>query len=147
MSPRECPFEAEVLEAALHTCWDPELRAHLESCATCADIAAVAGAIEAERAAPPAIPDSGRMWWMAQHRARLEAAQAANRPMTAVQAIALVCAAVVLIAYLPAAVSRIHGTWFVWVGSLLLEHGLLAIGMAAVLLLLPAAVYLAIGRE
>lgn len=95
----ECEFEAETLAAVVQSRWpervDPQLRAHVEVCAICSDVAAVAGAIEADRdAARPRVvaPDSGRVWWIAQLRARREAVEAAGRPITAAQVIALACA-------------------------------------------------------
>src|ERR1035438_10143855 len=52
-------------------------------------VSAIAGAIEdtrAEMSAQASVPNSGLVWWLAQLRARREAAEAANRPMIAVQA-------------------------------------------------------------
>jgi hypothetical protein len=108
------------------------------------------------------VPDSGRVWWLAQLRARREAAEAAGRPITAVQVIALACAVGLLGACFGAT-----SMWFQsalrWIASgvatldfrtllplgatLLAEHGALILAMAAVLFLVPAAVYLAIGRD
>jgi hypothetical protein len=146
MTPCECEFEAEVLAAVLQGREDAALRAHAATCAICSDVLAVAEAIEADRPTP-CIPDSGRVWWLSQRRARLEAAEAANRPLTAVQVIAMVCAAALLITYLPAALARVQWTWVGWMTGLLVEHGILALAMAAVLFLLPAAVYFAMGRD
>ncbi len=169
MKPAECEFEAETLAAVQQGRWpgrvDAGLRSHVAGCGICSDIVAVAGAFEEaceELAAQAAIPDSGRMWWRAQLRARREAAEAAGRPITAAQAIALACAAGLFGACFGAV-----STWFQsalrWVVSgieaadlpallaaaaaPLAEHAALVLGMAAVLLLLPAAVYLAIGRD
>jgi hypothetical protein len=165
MTPFECEFEAEVLAAALQSRWDDELRAHVAGCTVCSDVATVAEAIEAGResqSAVPAIPDSGRVWWLAQRRARLEAAEAANRPMTAAQVIATVCAVGLLSIYLPAMSTWLRsamallasgitefnpGAWLASATSVLVEHGALALAMAAVLFLLPAAVYFAMGRD
>ncbi|HTS25080.1 MAG TPA: hypothetical protein VMH81_04360 [Bryobacteraceae bacterium] len=164
----ECEFEADVLAAALQDRWpervDPELRAHVATCAICSDIASIGKAIEEDREAHSAsavIPDSGRVWWMAQLRARREAAEAANRPLTIALVAALVGAAGVLGACFRAAFTWFHGVagriaadissfdlagWLSFAGKLLAEHGALALAMAAILLLLPAA-YLAIGRD
>ncbi|MDP2998938.1 MAG: hypothetical protein Q8N47_15730 [Bryobacterales bacterium] len=169
MKPVECEFESEALAAALQSRWpehvDPLLRAHVAACATCSDVIVVAGAIDAARqemSKRVAVADSGRVWWMAQLRARREAAEAAGRPIAAVQAIAFACAVGLLGACLAAA-----STWFQsalgWIGSsvagvdieawlpsasvLLAEHGALVLAMAAVIFLLPAAVYLAVGRD
>ncbi|MBZ5625396.1 MAG: hypothetical protein LAQ69_42855 [Acidobacteriia bacterium] len=169
MIPVECEFESEVLAATLQGRWpdrvDADLRAHVAACAICSDVAAIAGVIEdarEEMSAYAVIPDSGRVWWLAQVRARREAAEAANRPMTAAQAIAFVCAVGLL-----GACFRAASTWFHSVlgritsgmagydidaslasaTRLLAEHGALALAMAAVLFLVPAAVYLAMGRD
>jgi hypothetical protein len=169
MTPVECEFEAEVLAATLQGRWperaDAELRAHVARCAICSDVAAIAGAIEdarAEMSACAAIPDSGRVWWAAQLRARREAAEAANRPLTVAQVVAFVCAVGLL-----GASFRATSTWFhsaigrvasgvsgfdtsAWIASaakLLAEHGALALAMAAVLFLIPAAAYVAMGRD
>jgi hypothetical protein len=169
MIPVECEFESEVLAVTLQGRWpervDGHLRAHVAVCAICSDIAAIAGAIEdarEEMSAQVAVPDSGRVWWLAQMRARREAAEAANRPMAAVQAIAFVCALGLLGACFRAAsiwfqsavgwiASGVAGfdtnAWLASATRLMVEHGALALAMAAVLLLVPAAAYLAMGRE
>jgi hypothetical protein len=160
-----CEFESEVLAAVLQSRWpgrvDTELREHAGVCAICSDVAAIAGAIDEARMETGActmVPDSGRVWWLAQMRARREAAVAAGRPITAAQVIAFTCAVALLGACFGAT-----STWFqstlgkivsAMAGmnlrdllpsatSLILEHSALAIATAAVLLLVPAAVYLA----
>jgi len=168
MTPVECEFEAEVLAVTLQGRWpdrvDAHLRAHVLVCAICSDIAAIAGAIEdaREESARVIVPDSGRVWWAAQMRARREAAEAANRPLTVAQAIAFVCAAGLLgvcsrsaSTWFHSAVGRIASglagfdtsAWLASASSLLVQHGALALAMAAVLLLVPAAAYLAMGRD
>ena len=134
-------------------------------CAICSDIAAIAEAIEdarEEMSARVVVPDSGRVWWIAQMRARREAAEAANRPMTAAQAIAFVCALGLLgvcfraaSQWFQSAVGRIASglagfdtnAWLASAASLFAQHSALALAMAAVLLLVPAALYLAMGRD
>ncbi|HLK63159.1 MAG TPA: hypothetical protein VKU19_06945 [Bryobacteraceae bacterium] len=165
MTPFECEFEAEVLAAALQDRWpgrvDAELRAHAAGCAVCSDVAAIAKAIEENRAtlaAQAAIPDSGRVWWMAQLRARREDSAAASRPLTAAHAAGLVCALALLAAcsriawpwfrgVLARMASADAATWFAPAARALAEHGAVALAMALVLLLLPAAAYLALGRD
>ena len=153
MTPLECEFESEVLAAALQGRWperaDPQLRAHAAACQVCSDVAAIAGAIEDSRkeiSAQTVIPNSGRVWWLAQLRARREAAESANRPMTAVQAVAFVCALCLLGACLRAASGWVSPL-LARIASGLLEHTVLALAMAAVLFLVPAGVYLALGRD
>lgn len=160
----ECEFESEVLATVLQDRWPDhagdELRSHVAACAICSDVAAIAGAIDASREytrACAAIPDSGRVWWLAQRRARREAAEAANRPLNAAQAIAAVCGAAVVWATLPVrewfqtVIDRLTGVEF---GALLgaaarvlAEHGLAAAAVLLLLLFVPAAACLAMGRD
>jgi hypothetical protein len=168
MTPAGCPFEADVLAAVQQARWpeaaDAGLRAHAAECPACSEAAAIGGAMcrsRDELTACAAIPDSGRIWWLAQRRARVEAARVANRPMIAARVIALACALGVLAAnfgrvsaWLQAArgwfESGLGGVdiaaWFARAGALLAGHGALALVMIAVLALVPA-VYLALGRD
>lgn len=159
----ECEFEEEVLAAAMQSRWpdriSAELRAHVDSCAICHDLADVAAAISDtndEMRATVSLPDSGRMWWTAQLRARREAVEAASRPITAAHVIAFACAA-----GLAGACFGATSAWFQsalkWIASsasffpaaaaLLAGHWALVAGTALVLFLVPAAVYLAMGRD
>ena len=169
MKPTECEFEADALAAALQSRWpehvDAPLRAHVSGCTICSDVAAIASAIDDAREdlrASAMVPDSGRVWWLAQLRARREAVEAAGRPITAAQVVAFACAAGLLGACFGAT-----STWFQsalrWVASrasgvdvkalllstaaVLAEHGVLVCAMAVVLLLVPTAVYIALGRD
>jgi hypothetical protein len=169
MKPTDCALESEVLAAVLQNRWparvDAEMRAHVASCAICADVVAIAGAIDharEEMRAHAAIPDSGRVWWLAQMRARREAAQAAGRPITAAQVIAFACAMGLLGACFGAtsawfqsalrqAGSSLAGVKFQALvpGAVAFaaEHGAVLLGMGAILLLVPAAVYFTLLRE
>lgn len=91
----ECSREPDVIDALTTTQWPEhcgeELQAHVAACASCRDlVAAVAPLGEAwlETRAGAHVPASGMVWWRAQMRARREAARAAARPITVVQAIA-----------------------------------------------------------
>jgi hypothetical protein len=153
MIPATCEFEPEVLAAALESRWpdgvEAQLREHASSCPVCAEAALVAVAIGDDRDAirpEITIPDSGRVWYLAQLRARREAIAAADRPITIVQTMALACATGLLGACFGAtsgwfqlALSRIT--------SLIAAHALLAGGTLAALLVLPPAVYFALTRE
>jgi hypothetical protein len=158
VKPVECEFESEVLAAALQSRVPEHLRAHVSGCGICSDIAAIAGAIDdarEEMRAGAAIPDSGRVWWLAQMRARREATRTAGRPITAVQVMALACAVGLLGAcfgatslWFQSALRRIESTLAgVSAAGFLAQHGLLVLAMALVLLLIPGAVYLALGRD
>jgi hypothetical protein len=153
MTRLECEFESEVLAAVLQARWpsrvDSQLRAHVAACQTCSDVAAIAGAIEETReemSARAAVPNSGRVWWLAQMRARREAAEAANRPIIAVQVAAFVCAVGLLVGCCRAASIWLSPV-LARIASGMLEHAVLALAMAAVLFLVPAGVYLALGRD
>jgi len=165
----ECRFEPEVLAAVLQSRWpervDAALRDHVAACEICSDVAAIAGAFdEAEEQGRThiSVPDAGRVWWLAQMRARREAVQAANRPITAAQVIAFACAVGLLGACFGAT-----STWFQWAfgkvvtsvtsfdaGALLVsatgivaQHATFVLGMVAIIFLVPTAVYVALGKD
>jgi hypothetical protein len=169
----ECEFEADVLAAVMQSRWpervDAGLQAHVKACGICADVAAVAGAIEYAReetaecaAIPHTLPDSGLVWWKAQMRARREDVNAVGRPITAVQVAAFACAMALMGACIGATSSWFQGAvkwaWgqvasidpaaIVPYATTLIEgHGLLAACMLAMVFVVPVAVYLAIGKE
>jgi len=163
MKPVECEFEAEVLAATLQSRWpervDADLRAHVASCTICSDVVSIAGAVDdarEEMRAGAVVPDSGRVWWLAQLRARREAAEAAGRPITAVQVIAFACAVGLLGAcfgatstWFQAALGRMASSVAALPSAttLLAGHGVLVLAVAAVLFVVPTAVYLAMGRD
>ncbi len=169
MNPVECQFEAEVLAAVVQSRWpervDDRLRAHVASCAICSDVAAVASAMDVaveEMRASADLPDASRVWWRAQLRARREAVEAAGRPITAVQLIAFACAVGLLGACFGAtsswfqlALKRItsNAAGFDWsafltaASTLFAEHGVIVIGLVAIVFLVPTAVYVALGRD
>lgn len=169
MNPVECQFEPDVLTAVLQSRWpdrvDDQLRAHVASCAICSDVVAVAGALDGaleEMRASAELPDASRVWYRAQLRARREAVAAAGRPITAVQLIAFACAVGLLGACFGAT-----STWFqsalkrtasnaakfdmtaflAAASTLFAEHGVLVIGLMAIIFLVPTAVYVALGRD
>ena len=162
MQPVECEFESEVLAAVVQSRWphrvDAQLRAHAESCRICSDVAAVAGFIDTSRdemRASAVLPDSGRVWWLAQMRARREAAKTAAQPIAATQLVAGACAVGLLGACFGATSEWFQAT-LRWIGvtfadfsvtGLLVEHSALAICMAALLFLVPAAAWLAVRRD
>lgn len=167
----ECARERDVLDAlaAGDGGWNDELRAHVDACDICADIVAVALPLLDEHHATvdaAHLPSSGIVWWRATMRARHEAAQAATRPITVVQGVALASAAALLVALLGAAAPAFLG-WFgglktfsgigeflalpqVELSSLVptTGTGMLLVGACVVCLLLgPLAVYFATDDE
>jgi hypothetical protein len=90
----DCPREQDVLEAIASTRWADDLRAHAAECQVCGDLAIVASAFQDERDAAwieAHPPTSGQVWWRATMRTRAEAARAAARPITALQALTAAC--------------------------------------------------------
>lgn len=169
IEPMECEFEADALAAALQSRWpdrlDPELHDHILHCAICSDVVAIAGAVDTAREEARALgvlPDSGRVWRMAQIRAHSDAAQAAGRPITAAQLIAFSCAVGLLGACFGA-----MSTWFQsalswtlssvsgldaggllhFAGALFTEHAVLALAMAVMICGVPTAVYFVLSRD
>jgi hypothetical protein len=112
-----CSRETELWDAIAAGRWpdtaDADLRAHVVSCAACRDLALVAGSLrrdgcDVNRAATP--PTSAIVWWRAQMRARQEAAHAADRPITVVQALAIACAAGLLLGLMGSVATRLRGS-------------------------------------
>ena len=104
------------------------------------------------------IPDSGRVWWLAQLRARRDAAQTAARPITAAQVVAFASVVALLGACfgatsiwfqesLHSAAVTLRGMDSQTMLSMLMEHGALVGAMVAVLALLPAVIYLTVAKD
>jgi len=169
MNPVECEFEPETLAAALQSRFpegaDAELRAHVAGCMICSDVAAMASAFDdarEEMRVRAVVPDSGRVWWLAQVRARREAAAAAGGPITAAQTIAFACAVGLLGACFGATSTHFQSA-LAWMKSsaagfnakavvlsvmgLLAQHGAFIVAMGVVFFLASTAVYLALGRD
>jgi hypothetical protein len=170
MTPVECRFEEEVLAAVVQSRWpertDPVLRAHVADCAVCSDLTVVAGALgEAQEETANAmrhqglIPDSGRVWWVAQRRARREAARTAGRPITVAQVLAFASAVGLLgacfgatSAWFQSALLRLR-SGYDWAGLLpsiagaLAEHAVLAVLVVALVFIVPGAVYWVVARD
>jgi hypothetical protein len=149
----ECEFEADVLAAVLQSRWperaDAELRDHAAGCAICRDVAAIAGAFDQARdeMRPLAVvPGSGRVWFLAQMRARREAERAAARPMAVAQIVAAACAAGLLFECWDGLRTTVG-----WLASgfagMDMAAQIAALGVAGMILLLPAAAWLAIRGE
>ncbi len=165
----ECAYESEVLEAVLQNRWparvDADLRTHAEACEICLDVIAIAGTIDharEEMRAQVVVPNSGRVWWMAQMRARREAAAAAGRPITVAQMVAFACAVGLLGACFGATSSWFQSTLgrmassvagfriqmlVPYVVALVDGHWALVAAMAGILIVVPAAVCVAMLRD
>jgi hypothetical protein len=83
-----CARESEVVERALAgrgAVLDEGLRRHVDDCRTCGELLKVIEMLHQDHAAAArdvSVPAAGQVWWRAAVRARLEAAQAAARPLT-----------------------------------------------------------------
>jgi hypothetical protein len=165
----ECSREQDVLDALPARRWpercDADLRAHVASCAICADLVDVATALldDHEVAWGDAhVPPSGVVWWRAQLRAREEAARAAARPLAFIQGVAASVAVWLVVALVRAVPPAYLSTWRAWVAGLVPDITVRMPDMASVtgavplsilvllaawLLLAPVAIYFAVIDE
>jgi hypothetical protein len=97
---RDCAHEPEVAALASAGRWPqraaPEMIAHVENCAACGDVAALALLFGADRDAALArvsVPPAGQVWWRVALRARMEDAQTATRPVSWAQGVTGACVA------------------------------------------------------
>src|SRR4051812_7418395 len=155
MTPMQCNREAEVVEVISTGRWPdqthPELRDHVKACTICSDVATVALAMREHydvTAPNVAVPSAGLVWWRAELRARREAVKAAERPLTLVHGFAGACAVGVMVAVL-SQMSPLFNRFFANVIGLMPEspallvqqHLPLALGLGALVLLAPVALY------
>lgn len=166
MNPFECQFEEETLAAAVSGRRpDAALQAHIEVCSICGDLARLAPEFDEASArlrSQIRVPDASRVWWMAQLRARHEAAHEAGRPITAAQIIAFTCSITLLGAcfgatssWFQAMLARLADSLsaepfrnaLAFAASLVSGHLLLAAVAAGAVLAIPAVVLLAVSRE
>jgi hypothetical protein len=170
IAPRiECPHESDVLTAVFTRRWpdraDEALRAHVEACSICADLATVSAAFEAdcdESRGRVQVPDAGLVWWRAQLRARQDAVRTVVRPITVAQAVAVASAVGVLGAVFGAtttwfqnAVRGLGATVASWslpalpeaVSATITGQWMLLAGATLALVITPIAVYLAVRDE
>ena len=151
-----CPRESEILDALMTARWPnacgDELPAHAQSCALCADLVLVATAITND--VPDAhVPTSAVVWWRMQRRERDEAARAASRTITIVQASSIIAAIAVVLTIL-GGVSAMSESWRSGIAHVLQQlntlpgWGLpLLCTLALVLAVAPLALYFAVREE
>ena len=155
----DCPREQDILEAVAAGHWpqgcDAELRAHVEACPACADLATVAGALHEERQhawQEARVPSAARVWWRAELRARREAARKATQPITLIQGLAGACAAGLVLAIIELTWPRLWQSFSVLGGlkAYILVPEVqwsLALAIAACLVLAPLALYFVFSDE
>ncbi|MBW3566018.1 MAG: hypothetical protein KY459_15005 [Acidobacteria bacterium] len=92
---RQCARETDLLDALQAGYVTTELSHHLEECADCRDLEAIAGALLDDRAttlSEARIPSSGTMWWRMQIRLRGDAETRTRRALVFGQGITLLVA-------------------------------------------------------
>ncbi|HET7436709.1 MAG TPA: hypothetical protein VFN10_18515 [Thermoanaerobaculia bacterium] len=97
-----CHREDELLDALARGYTGDELREHVASCASCAELQAVAGALLNEHSvaiAEAAVPSSATMWWRLRIRERHDAEAAARRSLYIGQAATLLIAFGLVVAF------------------------------------------------
>ena len=93
-----CASESDTARAARTGEWPEGLRTHAEDCPVCRDVALVATALDRDRRqSPTGVPpaSAGRIWWVAQLRARHAAAERALRPISVMTLVAVAVVGVI----------------------------------------------------
>jgi hypothetical protein len=120
MTLHTCSRQPEVLAMQTHGHWPqacpPDLRAHLEACASCKQLLVVTHAFQQARAATAAqaqLPAPGLIWWRAQLRRRNAAVERIGRPIVAAYIFAL---AIAVLAAAGTLISQAHRglLWLDW---------------------------------
>lgn len=134
---RPCPYEKDVTQALKAGHWpdgcDRELRAHVETCASCSDLVLVTAAFQRARiesAQEMRMGSSGLLWWRAQLRSRNKATKKISAPITVAQIFAWL---VTLLSMVVLVASQYrHGLhWASWWSELAPSHTLHALLLAA----------------
>jgi len=149
-----CSYETDVECAARTGNWTAELKTHVADCGRCGEIALVAGVLNREyRLAimEGGAVEAGRIWWVAQLRARWMKTERATRPIVLVGAVGLSCAGLAL-AMVFVRVSEAVIPWMAWVPSIWdrpfeAAAATVAITGGALALLLPLLRFLLPGLE
>lgn len=119
-----CSREAEVLTALRQQHWpeacEPELRAHVDTCAHCRDLVLISLAMQqahrdASRQAP--IPSAGILWWRAQVQRRNSAFARVNKPIVLAEKLTWAGTCAVALA-LSLWQRHLIGDWFLSLGKL-----------------------------
>jgi predicted anti-sigma-YlaC factor YlaD len=142
---RDCGREFEVLECAAAGVLGDDLRAHIAACECCRDLYDAAHVIVDDRAAlmrHAHLPSAGLVFWRANMRAQREAARAAVRAGSAIQAVLLVTAIVAALAILGISIDVQSVTRSILASAHMFAIPLIA--LAAWLILAPVAVYFAV---
>ena len=102
MSESICSYERRIAEAARRGLWQADLTAHIERCASCADLALASGwlhATEAPRELAVDLEQASRIWRGAEAERRREQAARALLPVAIGELAACILGGVALIVY------------------------------------------------
>jgi hypothetical protein len=154
-----CPRESEIYDAIAAARWpdacEEELRAHASSCAGCADLVLITTSMAGDGygdIAAAHVPTSGVVWWRIQRREREEAARAASRTITILQA-SSIAAAIALALTILGGVSAMNDSVRSWFSHALqltgtLQWDLVFLGAVVMTLALaPVALYFAFSED
>ena len=148
----DCDREQDVLDALAAQRWparcDDELRAHVRTCAVCADLVHVARALLEDHDTSyqdARLPPSGVVWWRAQLRAREEDARAAARPIAFVQGVAVSVAVWLVVTLLRAVPPSAVAAWKAWAIALVPRFTVPVPDLARAAAAAPAGVLLVVG--
>jgi hypothetical protein len=152
---KSCNREELVLDSIRAGRDDAEVAAHVATCNSCADVAIVAGAVDADhrqalRHAP--VPPSGLVWWRMQRRAADDAKREATRAVIAAQTVSFVAAIAIAIAVFSAiggaSLRALRGVMHMPSAQTLAYWSApLALGVFVCLALAPVALYFAFTRD
>jgi hypothetical protein len=155
MSRYDCPLEQETLAIVHAGRWpdscDEASRTHIDACPVCGDIVRVAALVANDYQSSlrtARVPASGLIWWRTQRRMKQDAARAASRVITIVQAIAVAAGVAVAMGIIVATSRAFAFAPSDLPRTLLAQWGIpLLIALAAWLALAPVAVYLAVSKD
>jgi len=140
-----CEKEKEIIEALRCGSLGIELERHASCCAICSDIAAVSEFLQADLAAPLALPDSDYVWWKGQLLSKQLAVERATRSIAMVKKISYigigaVAAWLVMLLQRVPPITGALSNYEVWsTGGL--RQSALVIGVAAVFLTILGSLY------
>ena len=146
MNSNVCAFEDELLEALQRRFLPRDLAAHLDGCASCAELRRIAGALLDDRVhaiAEAPVPSAATMWWRIQLRRQKEAEAASRRSLLVGQAATLAIALLLVVALF--GVDMAEGVRHA-LASIRVSMPLL-VGLAAGFILAPLAGYVAIRQK
>lgn len=119
-----CGYERELAEMLERGHWPdacaPELRAHVEGCATCSERVLLTQAFRRERALAAGgarLESPGVIWWRAQLRRRNAAIERITKPILGAQVFAVAVALIAATVFFASQAKQSVG-WFAWIADI-----------------------------